>query len=475
MVRSNIEHYLSYHIRLSIPKILSNKSSCRVGYIFSLLAAVTSGFVTLISLFTSSWQAQLHYTSKQINTIASVITLSMYLSPCILGVIADLHGPITLNFMAILGLAPSYLYLSYDYNSKMYQEEVNIPISSNFIPILVCFGTIGVATSAMYFSALLTCAKLYPNRNLLSISLPTTFFGLSSLVGSQILRLRWFWNENEPLLNLSRVFKFLAASYVVVGLLAWISTAVLSMLHNQKDEEYGELEALLSVDESYNHQTEIKNKQMQFLKDPNTYYFLISVFLVLGPLETFVANMYMVADLLTSKNSFYNESGAILSVYSFFSTGTRIIAGLITEALTKRNKNLHSTLLIYIVLALFSQLYILRLTITSNGMNTETELYAMSSLSGICNGALFTMYPTLLLNIYGKDLFGTVYGVMMIGPALGATYSFKRFGEIYDSKCSNTRSKASCISEFYGYVNIEIILGFLLSLYVIHNWKKRSS
>lgn len=107
MALSKVEHYLSYHTRLLLPHVLSLKSSHRIAYIFSLLSAVSAGFITLISLYSQPWQNHLNYSSWQINTIASMTNLGMYLTPPILGMIADSHGPITLSLLSIIGLYPA--------------------------------------------------------------------------------------------------------------------------------------------------------------------------------------------------------------------------------------------------------------------------------------------------------------------------------------------------------------------------------
>lgn len=470
MTISTIEHYLSYHIRLLSPHILSNKVSNKLAYLFSLLAALTSGFISLISLYTQPWHIHSGYSSWQINTIASMTTLGMYLTPPVLGIIADLHGPITLNFIAILGFIPCYSYLAYNFEHHELSET-----DSSFHMVLICFVIIGVATSASYFSALLTCAKLYPRKKLLSISLPTTCFGLSSLIGSQIVRIDWFWFKHHNYLNLTKVFKCLSVIYLLVGFLAWFSTAMVTLMHHHDVHEEDEIQLLLSNVGSIQSQKEKKFNQKKFFKDPITYVFALSMLLALGPLEMFVTNMASLSDLLTFKVPSRNLSNQLLSSYSFFSTFTRLFIGVVTDFLTERKISTKWILLSFLSICLGSQVFIKYLTNTSDGYTELGLIITMGSLSGVVYGGLFTIYPTIILIVYGQELFGTVYGTMMVAPALGSTISYILYAKIYDSDCSSELPVSSCISPVYQTIIYQIIFAIILTIITLRTWRKRNA
>ena len=70
---------------------------------------------------------------------------------------------------------------------------------------MFCF--IGLATSSLYFSSLITCARICPDHKGLAISLPITCYGLSALLGAQILKLPYF--HRHDVLDLEVVFLFL--------------------------------------------------------------------------------------------------------------------------------------------------------------------------------------------------------------------------------------------------------------------------
>lgn len=510
MALSTVEHYLSYCLRLLLPHFLSPKSSRKLAYIFSLFSAVTSGFIALISLYSFPWQIKLHYTSTQINIISSIANLGAYLTPPILGIIADLHGPITLSCLAVLGFIPSYSYLAYLFNNP----ELAM-LKSSFIGSAFCFFVIGISTSALYFSALLTCTKLYPQRKLLSISLPTTCIGISSLIGSQILKWETFWvydpRNDLKYLNLYKVFKGLSWTYVVIGISAWIATGTVSIMqfneslepqnseeevanssiHNSfEDISQNETTALLmpsksslsissailSAQESQKESDFIRIIHKSVFHDPTLYLFAITMFLSLGPLEMFITDMESLSNVLLNEraHSYENLSSSLISTFAISSTFTRIIIGLITDHLIFNRKSLKLILLPLLSLTLFSQLLIVSYStgwLFGNDLN-ESNILIMGLIFGCAYGGLFTIYPTIVLMVWGQASFGSAYGSLMVAPALGATISCLQYANVYDTRCVNNVIN-SCIAQVYYFGTFQLIVSLALTTLILNSWYRR--
>ncbi len=481
MPLSKVEHYLSYHTRLLLPHVLSLQSSHRVAYIFALLSAVSAGFITLISLYSQPWQKHLNYSSWQINTIASMTNLGMYLTPPILGMIADSHGPITLSLLAIIGFIPSYSYLAYVFNHPELSLGGNGDSSFNLS--IICFVFIGISTSALYFSALLTCTKLYPHTKLLSISLPTTCYGISSVVGSQLLRIKWFWSSNASSsssnsdLNLGRVFQTFALVYVVIGLLAWIATSVVSLLHfNEEQDNQKRLDDQTDVEQSpllerSNHvQEKFTQTMLRIFSDPVTYILAVSILLSLGPLEMFIANMGSLTNLLVQLDA-PTLSTKLLSTYALSSTFTRLLTGIVADFFAKKKISIKWILLTFLSLGVCAQLFLLKMTSSASPWG----LVPTGSLVGIVYGGLFTVYPTLVLLVWGERSFGTVYGSLLIAPAIGSMIFCMLYAKFYDSRCMSGGGdlrNPSCISAVYKYSSIAFVVSAVLSAVVF--WKLKS-
>lgn len=507
MALSTVEHYLSYYLRVLLPHFLSPKTSHKLAYIFSLFSAITSGFIALISLYSFPWQVKLHYTSTQINVISSIANLGAYLTPPILGVIADLHGPITLSCLAILGFIPSYSYLAYSFNNPEFAT-----LKSSFAGSVFCFFVIGISTSALYFSALLTCTKLYPQRKVLSISLPTTCIGISSLIGSQVLKLETFW-VYDPIkgvkyLNLYKVFKGLSWLYVVIGISAWIATGTVSMiqfnesLKSQNLEEEvidsslnGSVEdilqnettgllrpsksslsissAMLSAQENHKESDLMRIMHKSVFHDPTLYLFGVTMFLSLGPLEMFITDMGSLSNVLLGDraSSYENLSSTLISIFAISSTVTRLIVGLISDCLIFHKKSLKLILLPLLSLTLFSQLLIVSYSTwwpISKELN-ESNILILGLIFGCVYGGLFTIYPTIVLTIWGQASFGSAYGSLMIAPALGATLSCLQYAHVYDTRCVKNAIN-SCIVGVYYFGTFQLITSLIITILILRSW-----
>ncbi|CCF59346.1 hypothetical protein KAFR_0G03140 [Kazachstania africana CBS 2517] len=482
MALSSIERRLSYHVRHLLPKLLSTKSSHFLAYILSLLSLLTAGFITIISLYAHSWQSVLHYSSWQINIIASTTNLGLYLTPPILGIIADSHGPITLSCLSVLGFVPSYSYISHVFHSRNDSTFA-------FHASLASFFCIGVSTSCLYFSALLTCTKLYPSKKLLSVSLPTTAFGVSSFLGSQLIKVPWFWTSNSDstrYLNLARIFRFFAILYIIVGLLAWIATGVVSLLtHIESDyiQHHQEADPLLqdssvsissisvSSKTSDTNDTKETNSSLHLFKNPVLLILLVSMIFSLGPLEMFAVDMSTISTILVPSQA--TPTTTLLPVYALSSVVSRLLTGVIMDFQTRRGYRQKHILFLYLACSLFLHLLLFIVTSTDSSISIYF-LYFIGSMFGIVNGGLYTIYPILTLIIYKNRHFGKIFGFLMISPAVGTLLSCLQFAKTFDSNCANDGSSI-CIKSVYEIGLLQNICAFGLSWLVYNYWSKRNS
>ncbi|CAR26331.1 hypothetical protein ZYGR_0H01400 [Zygosaccharomyces rouxii] len=461
MTVSRLENALSYHVRCLLPQLLSHERSHKLAYVFSLVSAISSGFIALITLYAQPWQSHLKYNAWQINLIVSVANLGVYLVPPLLGIFADAHGPILLSSLATVGFVPSYSILSYLFNHP------EIDTITSFHWSIGCFCLIGASTSALFFSSLLTCAKLYPETKLLSISLPTTCFGLSSFLVSQLLQLDWFWYTNRQYLDLGRVFGTFAGIYASVGALAWIATARVSMMqfkqNDAEDDEDDENEPLLSSHLS------IPPNQRSFFKDIAGYLFALSLMLALGPLEMMTADIGVVANLVFPH--FPTLSSELVSVYAFYSTITRLLTGVVTDWFTRKNWSPKWILLGFLSTGLLLQLGLWWLVVTPSV--GRIHALGMSSLLGIVYGGSFTIVPTVVMIVWGEQLFGTAYGSMMVAPAIGTLSTCMAFAKVYDSNCAVGQNGSYCISPVFKMTSLQFLCSIFFICCLFRIWSKR--
>lgn len=502
---SVLEHNLTYHVRKTLKNMHSSKNSKQntteavnvskirkqkylkrlsfIGYCLSLLSCLSAGSVMIISLYSATWLNILNYNSFQINLISSAINMGAYVIPPFLGVICDTHGPVLLSLVSFFTFVPHYYFLS---------TTASIPIDQvkSFGFIVYCSSMIGCGTSSLYFASFISCSRLFTESKMLSISMPTTLYGSSSILfayaATHWKKLRLQPNAevdvNETFLNLRLVFKYMAIFYSIVITLNYFATAIVTHLKLEYEEELekddetlpllnnentnnaalfddDDEEVLLtdndentvetccySVDELESNEAESVNFKIQkFLRNKKTILIFVVVFLSIGCLETFVSNMAAISELYSSESVSYSPQ-IILSNFSFFSTGVRFFVGIVVDLATKKfsenSKNIDIYLMmLFLLVGFFSQLV----------MHFSTAyLNLLSGLMGIAYGGLFTIFPIITLNHYESNIFAIAYGCFLLAPAAGTPLFSLIFANIFDkNQCLTSNFSFSCINSMF--------------------------
>ena len=202
-----------------------------------------------------------------------------------------------------------------------------------------------------------------------------------------------------------------------------------------------------------------------------TYLFGISMLLSLGPLEMFVTNMSSLSNLIIKRN-IVSLSSELLSIYAISSTLSRLSTGLLVDFLTARKISLKWILMTLLSLGFIAQLLILNLTNPSRLADTKDILWT-GILFGIIYGGLFTIYPTIILIVYGEALFGTAYGSLLIPTAVGSILSCMSYAKTYDSRCHQEGATTTCINPVYYLTSTQLVLSMGVTLIVFFAWKRR--
>ncbi|KAH3680347.1 hypothetical protein WICMUC_000414 [Wickerhamomyces mucosus] len=361
----------------------------------------------------------------------------MYLPLPLLGYLADSHGPVILAVLSFLFFSPSY-WISALYIQKNWSYWV----------LALSFGFIGLATSSLYFASLLTCAKLYPKNKGLTISVPVTCYGLSSLIGSQILKLKFLKDLDKDELNLFKVFKFFAWIYLILGGFNWISSSVVTIekkLILRTDEELSLLDNEIEV----NHRL----KYLKFLKDPAAYVLLLSILLTIGPSEMYITNMGSIVSQFNPTLSISDQ----VSLHAVSSTFARLSVGGLSDYLFNRlNISRVYILLTLMVLGILTQVFLQ----FSDFFSYNFQI--ISILSGFTYGGLFTLFPTIVLSIWGSELFGSCWGSFMVAPAIGGSGFNMIFAHIFESNCLIDGAKGGCLGDLFKMILSSFVGGAVL-------------
>ncbi|XBW38803.1 hypothetical protein QEN19_004395 [Hanseniaspora menglaensis] len=500
---SVLEHNLTYHVRKTLSRIhtssVSQKSETEsvkflrmkksrylkrltlIGYVLSLLCCLSAGSVMIISLYSSTWLTVLNYNSFQINLISSAINMGAYLAPPFLGVICDTHGPVTLSLISLLSFVPHYYFMST-------MGSVPIDDVKNFGFIVYCCFMIGCGTSSLYFASLISCSKFFTESKILSISMPTTLYGSSSVLFAYVVthwtKLRFIPkignSSAEVFLNLQLVFKYMAIFYFIVIVLNYFAASIVTHLKLEYEEENQETEPLLySKNTSYSALSDEDDEEVlatdidepaeelisdsetkgevhlkpvalsakleSFFKNKRTIMLFAIVFLSIGCFETFISNMASISKLYSSEDITYLPQ-ITLSNFSLSSTSIRFFVGIAIDLMTKffgkNSKRIDIYFMMaFLILGLFTQITMYL---------SNSYLNILSGLMGISYGGLFTIFPIITLNHYDTNLFAIAYGCFLVAPSAGTPFFSLIFAKIFDkNQCLISWFDFSCINSIF--------------------------
>ncbi|CAK9439018.1 uncharacterized protein LODBEIA_P32420 [Lodderomyces beijingensis] len=473
-----IKSYLSKHISLTNLRLSA--------FVLSLLSCIVTGSILLFTLYTPTFHHIIGLTYFQINFIASISLGAMYLCLPVLGYLSDCYGPSILSFLSMWLFVPSYALNSWllSWNCS------SVPLFS------MTFGMIGLATSSLYFSSLLTCAKIFPHQKGLAISLPVTCYGLSALLGSQVLKMDYFHlsretyksgDDRSDLLNLVRVFKFFAVLYSVVGISSFISSSVAIV---EQDAIFGEIEDIMSSNNSIppssaangtseeqdenapllrgedlapqrsldppNH----KKRYINFLKDVSAWLLLVSLILNVGPLESYQNNLSSILSFINTASSPVSNNNNNknigtgsdvsdkVSLLATASTLSRLVLGVLCDFFQQKQIDILWLLVAVIILGIVGQWF--------NNI----------VLNGVAYGGLFTTYPTVVASVWGIDLLGSTWGSFMVAPAIGSIMYSLLYGLVADSNKDN-------IAMYFKVTAFSLSISCILVLVAFRVWRKR--
>lgn len=346
-------------------------------YLSSCFCCLFSASFTVFSLYTQSFEDILHYSPLELNYVSIGAEMGLYLFVPIMGCIADAYKLSYLGFLSCV----AYL-IGYQGCMWVVASQRSWPWMAFF------FGIVGLACSASFISSLVSCARLFPSRALLAISVPTALYGCSSLI--------FAYTIGEYLssgLSITKLYLFLGIFLFFVGIVAALAP------------RWGQVD-VISRETDLEQDTQKSRLALHFLKDHKMLWLLFSFFLVSGSLEMFQNNIGLLVK--SQKDGPSSSVSHLVAVFTSFSTIIRFVIGGLNDAFGARPI---AILLIVLVLLAFTDLAF------AAGF---TNLSTICSVSGIVYGSSFTLYPLIVSKICGIERFATYWGFFVLGPALGS-------------------------------------------------------
>ncbi|KAI0156488.1 major facilitator superfamily domain-containing protein [Xylariaceae sp. FL1272] len=359
-----------------------------VAFVCAILGALGAGSITVFSLYGHLFQSRLHYSQFQVNTVASVMNVSMYLPVPIIGYVCDRFGP------GPLALVSAILHgLGYGLAAGLYRKGLKEASAhdtnqkATFAPMVFAFVAIGVATACLYLGAITTCAKNFGKgkyRGLMLVA-PIASFGLSGMIMSQIASRLLYEVQPDGRkgdVNVFHFFIFLCVVLTTVGLIGTVFLQVVEedvlidgaveelersgfldgsevfrrrsersygtvgqstteneddnpLLDPSKDEEEDDMYAKLKKAWLLNAETR------RFLSDPTMWFFAVGFWLIIGPGESFINNLGTVIGTLNTPggNSHATTAATHVSILATVSTVARLVAASLSDLLSPSPQN----------------------------------------------------------------------------------------------------------------------------------------
>lgn len=384
----------------------------RVSYCLTLLNCLFSASFTVFSLYSVFFEEQLGYTPLNVNYVSIAAEMGLYLCVPALGYLADASN---LSYLGLIGSVTSAV--GYAACAAVVRTR------ASYFFMALAFSVVGVSCSAIFISCLVHCARLYPGSATLAIAMPTTVYGISSILYAKVISA-----QLDDGVDVAELFGKLAVLLAVVGLLQAIAPVL------------GREGLRSTVAET---PEEEENNIKKFFGDRKTLLCLLSFVLVSGPLEMYQNNVGLIAKTGGSGT----RTATQVALFSVFSTASRLSVGALADLLHFRPPMI--LLSVLCMLAVTDALLAFRLIPLDIG----------SSLSGFGYGASFTLYPLMVSKAWGLQRFATYWGLFILGPAFGAFI----FGMLFALDLQWVQG--------YSQALLACAAAFVASIYILHRLK----
>ncbi|KAF2842530.1 MFS general substrate transporter [Patellaria atrata CBS 101060] len=353
-----------------------------LSFIWAVVNCLCAGSITAYSLYGHIFQSRLHYTQFQINIVAIVAEIGMYVIVPAVGYLCDRYGPgwPSLFSAFLFGAGYTLAGLTYRTGSPPSRGGDGWPFSL----MVVAFAAVGLGTCCMYLSAVTTCVKNFGRGKYkgVALAIPIAAFGLSGMwqsqVGSKLLYER-NPDGSKGDVDVFRYFLFLACTLFAVGIVGFFTLVIIDE-EEMIDEAVDQLEqsGLLQEDEFFQRAASIHgygttaphdlsdstfdflrseaddlkakaeeerrkknwllNEETRlFLADRTMWWLAAGFFLVTGPGEAFINNLGTVIETLyppsTPLSDAPTTAATHVSIVAITSTLARLITGTLSDLL----------------------------------------------------------------------------------------------------------------------------------------------
>ncbi|KAF2502366.1 MFS general substrate transporter [Lophium mytilinum] len=450
----------------------------RTTRIVSVVAATTIALACGTNYAYSAWAPQfadrLQLSAVQSNIIGTAANLGMYASGIPMGIVTDKRGPRPSALIGSVALAAGYfpIRLAYD------RGAMSVAL------ITFCSFLTGVGSCAAFQASLKVSALNWPHHRGTATAFPLAAFGLSAFFYTIVSRFAFAGNTSSLLLFLS----------LGTSCLVFVSVPFLAVV------DHTTRYVVLPTTEDFSHPTRRDSNQLHRTKSGGSKH-SASILPRQEPNITGLAllpridfwNLWMLCALLTGVglmtiNNIGNDAQALwahyddtaskdfiakrqlmhVSIISFLSFLGRLASGVGSDVLVKR---LHMSRFWCV---LTSAAIFALAQFCGARIENPNHLWAVSGLTGLAYGALFGVFPALVVDAFGVGGFSVNWGFMTLAPVVSGNVFNIWYGAIYDAHSDVGRDGdracaegLACYRSAYWVTLVSSVLGILVCLWCI--------
>jgi MFS family permease len=382
----------------------------------SVLVILSAGFPLTFSLYAFSFQNTLGFSQVEVNSINVANIVGQFLCYPLVGALSDKYGANRVCLLSgILGV-PALLLAANAYEHRQ-----------GYLMLAASFFMIGVASTCGYITSVSTCARNFAGARGLAIAIPVCAYGFATLLYTIVFD-RYFTksDQSHEQHDISAFWRALCWFIGCAALLGFVFMTDQSKSKDQDQEDGTDTESTQLLPTA-----DVESMQPPFFQDVTVLLYAVAYILAAGSTETLVGNMGSIVDSilrssnLTPANSSAYASRAV-SIFAIFSTLSRLIVGVVGDALAKRGRS-RVIILLALSICMSGAIFLLALSPPST-----TLFYLVVGINGFCYGSLYCIGPTLASVIWGLRDFGRNWGILAYSPLVGSVLGSYLYATLYD-------------------------------------------
>lgn len=426
--------------------------------------AVCAGGIYTFPLISPALVAHMKLSQLQLSTIMLAAMVGQYATAVPVGKVLDRYGPRCSSLLASIMLSVGYGLFALEYSRT--PERIEGASPSAFAHLVLSFGFLGVGTLFSYFALLFAATKTFPQYMGFATGTSLAIFGTSPLFLSMIVS-RLFSTTSSGV-DVARFFVFMA---ILTGTVNFLGALILPgprtnivLAPRPLDDpiigsEYAE-DRLVDQDERTSllapSVKSVANvvvvpapepddlAAIDLLKEPSFWVLALIVSLVVGAAEMIKSNIGLVVLSLSTASGAQDISRQV-QVIAVSDTLTRLLVGPFADVVSPVAsyssggvwafpRKPYITRIHFLATAslLFTTTFLWQIL----AARSQGALWPLSISTGIANGTIFTMLPSILTSIWGLPNQGRNFGFISYACFIGTTAFSYLYAFVADSHTS---------------------------------------